>query len=133
MDSCLVDGLTLSKARIEGNARRFDGNFSTGSAAIRSRKGLHWWLIDFVLVRQVGFFVVVVGATLIELAFPASSIQIFTVDFSALSIVVLGYACLASAALFYGMFDFVRKESVDRNFAALHRDLLAKYEGSKKD
>lgn len=134
IDSCVVDALTLSKARIDTSADRFTGDFTSGAAAIRSKGGIIWWLIDFILVRQVGFVLPVILATILEMFTNGGGINIAGIAISPLVFVVLVYAFLSTAALIYGIIDFSRKEIVEKNYFALRAQLMERYgsEGKRK-
>jgi phosphatidylglycerophosphate synthase len=127
IDSCIVDALTLSKARIDASSDKFTGNFTSGAAAIRNKGGILWWLIDFVLVRQVGFVLPVILATLAEISLDGYGPSVGGLTISPLVLVVLMYAVLSTAALIYGIIDFSRKEIVERNYFSLRAQLMSRY------
>lgn len=133
IDSCIVDALTLEKAKIDASDKKFLGDFLTGASVIRNKRGLHWWLIDFVLVRQVGFVSLAIIATIGELAFEGAQIYVGRLELSPLMLLAILYAVLSTTAVVYGIIEFSQREIVERNYFALRAELDRKYAPVEKE
>lgn len=120
VDATVIDGLMADKARMEdGFQMSKSTEFQGAGNIIRARKNVVLWIIDLLLVRQIGTVAAIAAATTLEVFAPRLIVSIGNAPVGPILATVVIYSMLATLAVFVGIKTFVANRTAECNYFAV--------------
>lgn len=124
VDSTIIDGLMAAKTKDHINHDSSNDEFIEVQSVIRSKNKSIFWLVDLILVRQIGISSVMAIGILMQWIFDEYGIDVPHYLFEPLVIVGIIYAILSCLAVIYGFRMFVKSNLIEKN----HNSIKNKFE-----
>jgi phosphatidylglycerophosphate synthase len=119
VDSTIIDGLMAAKTKDHQNHDDSNNKFIEVQSVIRSKNKSIFWLVDLILVRQIGISSILAIGILIQWIFNKYGIGVVHYLFEPLVIVGIIYSILSCLAVIYGFRMFVKNNLIENNYNSI--------------
>lgn len=127
VDSTIIDGLMAEKTKDHQNHDNSDHEFIEVQSVIRSKNKSIFWLVDLILVRQIGISSVLAIGILMQWIFDKYEIEVAHYLLEPLVVVGIMYAVLSCLAVVYGFRMFVNSNLIEKNYISIKNKFKNKF------